>query len=92
MTCALALQGVTARYASHTVLEDVTLTIAPHRFVSIVGPSGCGKSTLLHLVAGLRELWKTRGLVGAGFSKACGKEAYGDQETTTVNEKGEQVI
>ncbi|WP_042879908.1 ABC transporter ATP-binding protein [Cupriavidus necator] len=37
------------------VLEDITLTIAPGEFVSIVGASGCGKSTLLRLVVGLEE-------------------------------------
>jgi NitT/TauT family transport system ATP-binding protein len=33
-------------------LQDVSFSVAPHEFVSIVGPSGCGKSTLLSLVAG----------------------------------------
>ncbi|HSV20651.1 MAG TPA: ABC transporter ATP-binding protein [Casimicrobiaceae bacterium] len=33
-------------------LRDVSFTVEPHEFVSIVGPSGCGKSTLLALVAG----------------------------------------
>src|SRR2546428_8712991 len=37
------------------VLEDITLTIAPGEFVSIVGSSGCGKSTLLRLIVGLEE-------------------------------------
>jgi NitT/TauT family transport system ATP-binding protein len=36
-------------------LREVTLTLAPHEFVSLVGPSGCGKSTLLRAVAGLLE-------------------------------------
>ena len=36
-----------------SVLEDVSLAIAPGEYVSIIGHSGCGKSTLLNVVAGL---------------------------------------
>lgn len=35
------------------VLENITLTVEPGEFVSIVGSSGCGKSTLLRLIVGL---------------------------------------
>lgn len=35
------------------VLDDVSLTVEPGAFVSIVGPSGCGKTTLLRIVQGL---------------------------------------
>jgi NitT/TauT family transport system ATP-binding protein len=34
-------------------LQDVTVSVAPGEFVSLIGPSGCGKSTLLRLVADL---------------------------------------
>jgi sulfonate transport system ATP-binding protein len=37
------------------VLQDITLTVNPGEFVSIVGSSGCGKSTLLRLIVGLEE-------------------------------------
>jgi len=35
-----------------TVLDQLSLTIDAHEFVSIVGPSGCGKSTFLHIIGG----------------------------------------
>lgn len=34
-------------------LQDVSFSVEPGEFVSIIGPSGCGKSTLLRIVAGL---------------------------------------
>ena len=42
-------------------VADVSITVRPGEFVSIVGPSGCGKSTLLNAVAGF--LKPTRGRV-----------------------------
>ncbi|UXY16050.1 ABC transporter ATP-binding protein [Chitiniphilus purpureus] len=41
-----------------SVLEDISLTIRPGEFVSIVGSSGCGKSTLLRLVIGLEDEYR----------------------------------
>lgn len=38
---------------SVTALDDLSLHVDRHEFVSVLGPSGCGKSTLLRLVAGL---------------------------------------
>ena len=36
-------------------LRDVSFTVAPSRFVSVVGASGCGKSTLLRIIGGLSQ-------------------------------------
>lgn len=46
-------------YAYHTLegetkaLTDISFSVSPGEFVSIVGPSGCGKSTLLSIICGL---------------------------------------
>lgn len=34
-------------------LEDITVSVQPGEFVSLIGPSGCGKSTMLRLVGDL---------------------------------------
>jgi NitT/TauT family transport system ATP-binding protein len=36
-----------------SAVDDVSFSIAPGEFVSIIGPSGCGKSTLFNIVGGL---------------------------------------
>ncbi len=52
---------VTKRYGDSTALEEVTISIAPKEFVSIVGHSGAGKTTLLKLL--LAEESPTEGSV-----------------------------
>ena len=62
VTPALELADIACTFVSredrsqrYTAVSDVTLSIGPGEFVSVVGPTGCGKSTLLNVAAGLLE-------------------------------------
>ena len=56
----LVIDKATKYYETKTgrvhALDNVSLQVNDHEFVSIVGPSGCGKTTLLWSMAGLHEL------------------------------------
>src|ERR1700744_34293 len=49
----LAVHNLIKKYATFTVVNDVSLTVQQGEILSIVGPSGAGKSTLLHLIGAL---------------------------------------
>jgi NitT/TauT family transport system ATP-binding protein len=50
---ALAVEGLTKRFATLTALEDVSFAVRKGEFVAVIGPSGCGKSTLFNIIGGL---------------------------------------
>lgn len=56
---ALEVRHVSKRFRANGLevkaLEDVSFSVAPQEFVTIVGPSGSGKSTLFNLIVGLLE-------------------------------------
>ena len=58
----ISLRGVTKRFGSHTVLEDISFDVPKSRITAIMGPSGTGKSVLLKNIIGLLrpeagEIW-----------------------------------
>lgn len=57
MKAAVVLNGITQVYVTESgaslAIEDITFSIQPGEFVSLVGPSGCGKTTVLSTIAGL---------------------------------------
>ncbi len=49
----IELKGITKRFGSNTVLDDLDLTLYAGQALAIIGPSGTGKSTILRIMAGL---------------------------------------
>src|SRR5690606_15465531 len=52
----LDLQQVAVAYGGHTVVKDVSLSLAQGQIGCLVGPSGCGKTTLLRAIAGFEPV------------------------------------
>jgi lipoprotein-releasing system ATP-binding protein len=84
----LKLASVTKRYDSPgnssglTVLNDVSLEVAPGKSLAIVGPSGSGKSTLLHIMGTLDR--PTSGSVALNGQDLG---ALGDQQLAAVRNR-----
>ncbi len=47
----LEIRELRAGYGQRTVLENISMTLAPGEWFVLLGPNGCGKSTLLDCVA-----------------------------------------
>jgi putative ABC transport system ATP-binding protein len=52
----LRLSGVSKRFGGRTVLQAVSLEVAPGEQIAVLGESGIGKSTLLNVIAGLEPV------------------------------------
>ena len=58
------LRGLTKRFGSLAVVDNVSLRIDHGRLICLLGPSGCGKTTTLRLIAGFLEPTNGEILVG----------------------------
>ncbi|MEK1931364.1 MAG: sn-glycerol-3-phosphate ABC transporter ATP-binding protein UgpC [Pararhizobium sp.] len=56
MQSAVSIRDLKIAYGVHTVIERMSIDIAPREFLVLLGPSGCGKSTLLNAIAGLQDI------------------------------------
>jgi spermidine/putrescine ABC transporter ATP-binding subunit len=57
------LEGISHRFGSNQVLQDVSLDIAASELLTLLGPSGCGKTTLLRIIAGFERPSEGRVLI-----------------------------
>lgn len=51
----LQAEGITKSYNGQTILQDVSLTLAPKELVCLLGVSGAGKTTLFNALSGLER-------------------------------------
>ena len=53
MDAHLAVRGVSQRFGSRVVLDDVDLDVPSGRVIGLLGPNGAGKTTLMRIVFGV---------------------------------------
>lgn len=51
----IRVQGLTKRFNSITIIDNITFSLSPKESIAVLGPSGSGKTTLLRLIAGLER-------------------------------------
>lgn len=51
-TGGVQIEGITKTYGDAVAVDDLSLTVEPGEFLSLLGPSGCGKTTTLRMIAG----------------------------------------
>ena len=71
----LRLHGVRLERGTRTILDGISLDVAPRELVAIMGPSGSGKTTVLRAVAGLETFSDGRILVGSVALESRGRTA-----------------
>lgn len=54
-TAGIRLDKVRKTFGDVVAVDDVSVTIAPGEFFSVLGPSGSGKTTVLRLIAGFEQ-------------------------------------
>ena len=55
METPIIINNLTKKFGDVIAVNDVTITIEPHTFLTLLGPSGCGKTTLLRCISGLED-------------------------------------
>ena len=69
----IALESVSKRYGSKTIIHDVSFTVEKGEIVGFLGPNGAGKTTTMRMIAGFTTPTSGRVTV-AGFDMATQNE------------------
>jgi ATP-binding cassette, subfamily B, bacterial CvaB/MchF/RaxB len=84
----IEVRDVCFRYAETepTVLEDISFTVEPGEFVTIMGPSGGGKTTLIKIMLGLLEPTSGQVLIDGVPLPTMGARAYREHVGAVMQE------
>ncbi len=55
MDTPIVINNLTKKFGDVIAVNNVSLRIEPHTFLTLLGPSGCGKTTLLRCISGLED-------------------------------------
>ncbi|MFD2813497.1 ABC transporter ATP-binding protein [Paracoccus aerius] len=72
MSHSVELDGIGMSFGTTRAVSDVSFTVQPGEFFSILGPSGCGKTTILRMIAGFLEPTEGRVLIGGKDMRGLG--------------------
>jgi ABC-2 type transport system ATP-binding protein len=69
----IALESVSKRYGSKTIIHDVSFTVGKSEIVGFLGPNGAGKTTTMRMIAGYTTA-TSGSITVAGFDMATQNE------------------
>ena len=56
MSVVITIKNALKKFGNNVIIPDLSLTVNPGEFFTLLGPSGCGKTTLLRMVAGFNSI------------------------------------